>query len=61
MGLEYKVRKPKPMKTKIIEIYIDTLEMWAVKKIRTFDERKYNIVHLNRNNQLYKIQHKVAQ
>lgn len=31
-GLEYNVRKPKTMKTQIIEIDIDNLETWTVKK-----------------------------
>lgn len=31
-GLEYNVRKPKIMKTQIIEIDIDNLETWTVKK-----------------------------
>lgn len=61
-GLEYNARKQKPTIAKIIETDIDSLEIWAVKKPRmTFDRRKCHSVPLNRNNQLNKIQDKLAQ
>lgn len=54
--LKYNARKPKTLKPELIETDIDNLETLAGKRNRmAFDGKEYNILHLRRSNQLYKI------